>query len=301
MVSRVCQFENCNTRPSYNEQGQKSGKYCKTHKLLGMIDFSHPSCQFENCNTRPSYNEQGQTKGKYCKTHKLLGMIDVVSRVCQFENCNKQPSYNEQGQTKGKFCKTHKLPGMVDVVSRVCQFENCNTRPSNPKYKGYCCRCFVYLFPNEPNSRNYKIKENHVTDFVKAMFPDENILFDKTVPGGISRRRPDIFIDKGTHVVVAECDEDQHQTNTCESKRTTEIFNDIKKPVIFVRFNPDSYKIGNNKIPSCFKVLKQTGIQVISDEKEWNSRLNKLKETITENLHEIPGKLMSIIHLFYDI
>jgi hypothetical protein len=301
VVSRVCQFENCNIVPNFNEQGQTKGKYCKTHKLPGMVDVVSRVCQFENCNTQPSFNEQGQTKGKYCKTHKLPGMVDVVSRDCQFENCNTQPKFNEQGQTKGKYCKTHKLPGMVDVSNPSCQFENCDTRPSNPKYKGYCCRCFVNLFPNEPNTRNYKIKENHVTDFIKAVFPDENILFDKAVSGGISNRRPDIFIDKETHILVIECDENQHQSTTCENKRMMEIFKDAKnREIVFIRFNPDSYTEDSKKIPSCFKILKQSGIQVIRDEKAWNSRLNKLKETIQSFLTEIPCKEVTIIHLFYD-
>jgi hypothetical protein len=54
------------------------------------------------------------------------------------------------------------------------------------------------------------------------------------------------------------------------------------------------------KIPSCFKILKQTGIQVIRDEKAWNSRLNKLKETIQPFLTEIPEKEVTVIKLFYD-
>ena len=60
-----------------------------------MVDVVSPVCHQHNCNTRPSYNELGQKKGKYCDTHKLPGMVDVKNPVCQFENCNTQPSYNE--------------------------------------------------------------------------------------------------------------------------------------------------------------------------------------------------------------
>ena len=80
----------------------------------------------------------------------------------------------------------------------------------------------------------------------------------------------------------------------------TQIAIDISRPVVFIRFNPDSYTDSNKKIPSCFKVLKNSGILVVRCENAWNSRLNKLKEIITENLHEIPEIPMTIVHLFYD-
>ena len=73
---------------------------------------------------------------------------------------------------------------------------NCNILPSNLKYKGYCLRCFIHLFPNEKISRNYKVKENHMTEFIKEEFKNEELVFDKQVNGGCSLRRPDVYIDK---------------------------------------------------------------------------------------------------------
>ena len=53
---------------------------------------------------------------------------------------------------------------MIDITHKKCS--NCDDVQSNRKYKGLCLRCFVYLNPNEPNAKNYKIKEKHVTDFI---------------------------------------------------------------------------------------------------------------------------------------
>ena len=47
--------------------------------------------------------------------------------------------------------------------------EQCQTMVTNPLYKGYCLRCFVYTFPNEKVSRNHKTKKT-VVDFVLEKF-----------------------------------------------------------------------------------------------------------------------------------
>ena len=50
---------------------------------------------------------------------------------------------------------------------------------TNNKYKGLCLRCHVYIHPNEPNARNYKIKEKHVTDYIQEQFSSIQMIFDK--------------------------------------------------------------------------------------------------------------------------
>ena len=52
----------------------------------------------------------------------------------------------------------NKLKEAVDVVNKKCLTLNCGIHVQN-KYKGYCLRCFIYTFPNEQISRNYKTKE----------------------------------------------------------------------------------------------------------------------------------------------
>ena len=65
---------------------------------------------------------------------------------------------------------------MIDITHKKCI--ECNIiRVSNIKYKNYCLRCFILKFPNEKVSRNYKIKENHMTDFIKKEFKDEYLFF----------------------------------------------------------------------------------------------------------------------------
>ena len=140
-----------------------------------------------------------------------------------------------------------------------------------------------------------------MTDFIKEQFIDQVITFDKQT-GGCSKRRPDVYIDKYTHVVIIECAENQHKETSCENKRTMELFQDFgNRPIVFIRFNPDSYtNEENKKVLSSFKMHKTLDVPMIREQKEWLSRLNVLKETISYWLKEIPEKEVTNEYLFYD-
>jgi hypothetical protein len=76
----------------------------------------------------------------------------------------------------------------------------------------------------------------------------------------------------------------------CENKRMMQLFEDFgNRPVVFIRFNPDSYDENGNKHQSSFKYGK-LGIPGIRNKKEWNSRLVCLKETIEFGISHIPQK-----------
>ena len=335
---RQCLEENCNKRPIYNFQNKKTGIYCKEHKKENMIDVKNKRCLEENCNKQPNFNLQNEDNPIYCKDHKKINMIDIKHKKCLEENCNKIPSFNLLNEKTGIYCKEHSKENMIDVINKKCSQENCEkqsrfnfenkkdglycfehkkdnmvnvkdkrckecneTQISNKQYKGYCLRCFVYKFPDVKISRNYKVKEIHMTDFIKQEFKTEVMTFDKQT-GGCSKRRPDVYIDKFTHVVIVECDENQHKDTSCENKRTMELFQDFgNRPIVFIRFNPDSYvNQKNKKIPSSFKMHKTLDVPVIRNPKEWEGRLNVLKETISHWLKEIPKKEITYEYLFYD-
>ncbi len=137
--------------------------------------------------------------------------------------------------------------------SALCKTPHCTTCKSN-KYKRHCLFCFVHLFPNEPVARNYMMKENHVATFLKEKFPNITWKCDKRVEDGCSRRRPDLLLDMGSHIVIVEVDENSHDgyDPTCEEKHLGEIWGDVyHRKIVFVRFNTDEYKDedGNN-VPS---------------------------------------------------
>ena len=96
----------------------------------------------------------------------------------------------------------------------LCKAPLCETRGIK-KYEGYCLPCCIHFCPDIPISRNYKTKENDVVDHVKNKFPDLSWVCDKTVQGGCSKRRPDLLLDMGSHIVIIEVDENKLDSYDC--------------------------------------------------------------------------------------
>ena len=302
---KKCIHEGCNTLPSCNFPGENIGLYCAKHKEDDMINVKDKKCIHEGCNIRPCFNLPGEKIGLYCAKHKEDDMINVVSKTCINEGCNKIPHFNLPGEKTALYCFTHKDDNMINIKSKKCIHEGCNKIPNNNlKYNGYCHDCFIENFPDEPITRNYKVKENLVINYVKKEFREYNLVFDKIIQGGNSRRRPDILITKSTHSIIIENDENGHnqKSHEDENNRNMEIHNDLKNnKTVFIRFNPDSYIDENGKkVKSCFKIDKDTGLCRLVNEVEWNNRLETLKKTIEEYITTIPEKEITIIYLFYN-
>ena len=201
------------------------------------------------------------------------------------------------------YCSKCKKEGMINLKDPKCKSDWCITL-SNKKYHGYCCYCFMHLFPDKQVSRNYKTKEKYVVDYIKEQFKEIDIIADKQIHGGCSKRRPDILIDLGHQIIIVEIDENQHINYdcSCENKRIMELSQDVGHiPIIFIRFNPDDYKINLKNITSCWRQGKH-GIYTIKKckQEEWNERLIILKEQINYWLINKTSKLIEIIQLFYD-
>jgi len=206
------------------------------------------------------------------------------------------------------FCKHNKFKERCKECggSALCKTPNCLTYKIK-KYHDHCLNCYIHLFPNESNSRNYKTKEKTVSDFILKEFIEYSWISDKKIEDGCSKRRPDLLLDLGYHIIIIEIDETQHKNydEICENKRIMEISQDLgHRPIIFIRFNPDSYKNKENKlINSCWQINK-LGICCINKkyENEWNNRLKILKQTIEFwcNENNKSTKMIEIVELFFD-
>lgn len=330
-MTLTCEHDKCTKRPNFNFEGKKKGKFCSQHKLTGMVDFAHIQCEHDKCTKSPKFNFEGQKKGRFCKQHAYPGMVDVINSRCEHDKCTKNPKFNFEGKKKGRFCKQHAYPGMVNVTNSRCEYDKCTKRPSfniegqkkgrfcsqhaltgmvdvahkqcltdgcliqpkGVKYKGYCLQCFMRAYPDEPVSRNYKIKETHVVSHVKERFTQVTWICDKrydfapTECG--SKRRPDMYCHMGHFVLVVEIDENQHRKydESCNNKRLCELYQDFNYvPIVFIRFNPDDYiDKDKNNITSCFGNDK-TGICKIkkSKIKEFDQRMEGLYNTIEKYL-----------------
>jgi len=190
--------------------------------------------------------------------------------------------------------------------SALCKSTFCETY-KNKKYNGYCTRCYIHLFPDEPISRNYKTKEYAVLEFIRNNYPEHTWVSDKRIDGGCSNKRPDIFLDLLTHNIIIEIDENQHKTyDNCELKRINLLFEDLgDRHIVFIRFNPDDYiDKDNKKITSCWGI-DRNGLSSVKKSKqfEWEQRLDTLKHTVDEVLCidniDITNPI-TYINLFYD-
>ena len=342
---KTCLFEDCKTQAVFNMKGNKKGLYCLIHKLEGMIDIKNRLCVYEDCIKRPTFNIVGEAKPLYCLEHKLDDMIDIANRCCIYKGCKKQPafnfkgelsalycskhkeldmsnirsmtcknkdcmtlpSYNYEGEQKGIYCLVHKLDTMIDVKNKkICKIYLCPTRITD-KYDGYCLRCYMYLFPDKPVSRNYKTKEYSVVEYIQTKFSNFQWIADKIVNGGCSKRRPDLLLDLGYQIIIVEIDENQHSDYdcSCENKRIMELSQDLgHRPIVFIRFNPDDYEKNGTTITSCWGQDKK-GLCVVKKSKknEWIQRLNVLEEQINYWINQAnkTNKIIETIQLFYDV
>ena len=306
----------CDKIPCFNYEGKINPIYCNKHKEENMINICYKKCIYIDkngikCINNAYYNIKNDI-ALYCNKHKIKDMINVSIKKCIhiYENgnkCDKIPSFNYEGETK-LYCDEHKKEGMVNVKNKKCI--HCLTQRINEfnsiyKAEKSCAYCFYNLYPDHILSKNYKTKELIVVDFIKDNFPDFEFTFDQKIPGGCSRRRPDIYLDLKTHSIIVEIDENQHidYDTTCETQRVNDLYSDIGLPIVFIRFNPDEYKIGDKNITSCFGILKNGKLELKQSKKsEWSERLETLKNTIIDNIKfpEFQNELAKFIYLFYD-
>ena len=183
--------------------------------------------------------------------------------------------------------------------SELCKSEFCTTL-GNKHYNGYCLKCTVELFPQIKTRKNIKSKELNVIRNIQNKFKNITMLVDKVV--GSSRKRPDLTIDLGGHVIVVEVDENQHRGYKEEGKRIVQLSKDFGfRPVIFIRFNPDSYTDENgHMINSCWTRCAN-GFEVIEkNERAWYDRIHNLLEEIQKWIFQASDMRITVINKYYD-
>jgi hypothetical protein len=123
------------------------------------------------------------------------------------------------------------------------------------------------------------------------------------VEDGCSRRRPDVLIDFGEQLLCVEIDENMHTSYdcSCENKRLMEISQDVgHRPLVFLRFNPDSYLDEKGKCVHSPWGLNGRGLSIIKNTTEWEHRLAILQEQVLYWAENRTEKTVEVIELFYD-
>ena len=295
----------CNKKqPTFNLIGQKA-EYCIDCKTDDMENVKNNKKCIICKEKQASFNLLGE-KPRYCsicKPDDLMINIYKQNQLCIICK-NVEACYNIEGENKRLYCANCKEENMIDITAKKCLTKLCNTIVKNKNYNGFCLRCFIYNYPDNEIVRNYKTKERNVVDYIKQEFLEEKWVWDKTIQGGSSNRRPDLLVNYEDYAIIIEIDENQHQLYdcSCENKRLMEISQDLKhKNIVFIRFNPDGYIDNKKEIKSCW-TINNKGFCVIhkNKEKEWKERLLILKYQVHYWLKNKPDKMLEIIELFYD-
>ena len=290
-MPKLCEFELCKNRAVYGFNNEMT--FCKNHKIENMKYYDYRK-KCITCNKKiPIFNNPNEKKPLYCGDCKLEGMVDIINKKCK---CNKKkPYFNYLNEKTPLYCGDCKKDNMIDINHPKCKANDktlCNSR-GNKKYKGYCSRCYQYLFPKDPLTYQIrsKTKEIAVRDFINDNyngFCHDKPLYTAQCDCSI-RRRIDHRILINNTLLCIETDENQHKSydEKDEEIRYDDLYNAFSGKWIFIRFNPDVYKINGKK--------KHTSI---------STRLTQLKKEIDKQIKRIENEenidLLEVIKMYYD-
>jgi len=305
----------CNNLAYYNIFGEKKALYCRDHSDINfMYHVKHKNCIIENCINMAIYNIKGDDKPKLCVEHRENDTYNVVRKNCCEDNCKfaatkgllfgqkihcakhakpneirnnnpkcihdnccEKPMFAGKQQLIPQRCDNHKEPADIAIVGKEC--EKCKLHYLIPADKTLCEYCDTH--EKTPILRKEQkigaLLNSHKFNIISA---------DKVIDANCSRRRPDFVIEYPKFTVVVECDENQHSQYSaeCERVRMIQIQQDLgAEQVLFVRFNPDNYHVGN-------KLVKT----YVGREKALVDLLNGLKNRDTLDTY------LSVCYLFYD-
>lgn len=247
---------------------------CKKHRDFGMEAFYGQKCV--KCGEKQG--TFGLKKGGplYCLGCKHEEMKRIKGQMCVICGA-KQPVFNFEGK-KAKYCGDCKDPFMIDVVNPRCQ--SCKkfivTAP-----KKFCAYC-------DPDCLAFKkLKEKTVLDFLQENL-EEKIVHNKKISSK-EKIFPDfrIYPVKKTHTVIIETDEYQHKKGydeACENQRMKCIAEAENVPCIFLRYNPDIFRINGKKI-------------IIPGDERLKFLLEKVQKFLKKKTFK---KNMYVYRLFYD-
>ena len=310
VISKKCECKKA--VPIFGLPGDVRATWCKQcpTKPKDAVDVINKKCECDK-EARPTFGLSGDVRPSWCSQcpTKPKDAVNVISKKCE---CKKAvPIFGLPGDVRATWCSQcpTKPKDAVDVKSKKCLSNWCQTQVSNIKYRGYCWYCFTNLFPDEPVTRNFKTKERLAMNDINAMlsteFPSYTPTYDRQVDGGCSKKRPDIFVDCYTHVIIGEIDEKGHNTDTycvCESKRLMMLMQDFgMRPIIVIRLNPDAFvDHKHKKYRGCFEMDMKTGLLGLSDKKQWRFRMDVYLDRFRYHLQTVPSMEMTVDHLFYN-
>ena len=296
ITHKKCIYDNCYLR-AYHKNDLGILSFCSKHKDEKdddiLLDIKHLFEYSKSNKKEKLYRSRKELLCQHCSAPATFSEQNKLPTLCYFhalnkENytCSKEKCQDEKCYDVADFegfCRLH-YPDQskLKTLFKICKYHD------NDQDSDYVCsEC----------SKNCTKKElcyatklgfalGRISDFKHVKFT-----YDERIDAECGNRRPDICFDLGNIVLFIEIDENQHQSynSSCECARLNEIVSDKSegRSCVFIRFNPDKYKIQNEE-------QKTDGI----------IRFNFLVETILEifyNQEKYMRKFcIYLIFLFYN-
>lgn len=189
--------------------------------------------------------------------------------------------------------------------SRICRYHNISMcgHLGNPKYDMYCTHCFKNVFTNDARVARIRSKSKEI-QWVNALLESPDLpkmewIWDKPFyvdfRGGCceTKRRIDLRCLLGNTMFCVEIDENQHKyyATDYEIMRYNDLFMDFSGRFVFLRVNPDAYRLNGRMVNPHF-----------------DTRLQQVMSKIRDLIHKIQDNacyaddvaLIDVHHMFYD-
>lgn len=308
--SSKCSYDGCNIIPHYNYPGESRRLFCITHSNEGMIDIRNRRCKSIGCERTATFGKLFHPK-IHCSKHRNLNEFKNNNPKCTFNKCKNKPYYSDDQYPKR--CEQHKLDIDKNIVEKPCI--SCGLKYFLDDNTNLCPSCFEFkarkvdMTPNEErveillsNKYSYlnikkqiKVKEIKILNLFQSNCIDF-LTHDKKIPDGCSRYRPDFVIEFDMVTIIIEVDEHQHMSYdpSCELGRMLAIHQDLGGiPVLFIRYNPDSYKDTEGK--TVRKSDKQREQFLLDYLKGLRNRCDLIAKD-----NEMWSPNLGVVYLFYD-
>jgi P4 family phage/plasmid primase-like protien len=229
------------------------------------------------------------------KTHRIVDHVKVNKETCYGVKHIRLIGAHDDSPAKKHTHVPHYIVQHVPChgVGGTCPYNN---KCRSNKHDGYCKYCFCNLFPDDPRTKNIRTKTkeieviNHVCmNHQGTWYHDKPIHFNFENKCCPSRRRIDLRQMIGNTMLCIEVDEHQHRSYPTydDFVRYNELAFELTCKYIFIRYNPDQYKVHG--------VVAHTDTQ---------TRLQRLSEEIRKQIDIIESarneNYLEIVHLFYD-
>lgn len=311
-------------RPSKNYKGEYA-RYCAGCAEEGMVRIYNEYCECGTQAHYGYENDEKPSKCICCKDGDMIPLIGNICRgmLKNGKQCTKfasigydKPIYcskcaEDKDNMKNIYapkcvkCKTVLASLVLKDTNKITHCVGCIPEGKRNNYiyinKIYCekeCGCLaengsnLCVSCNDDRNKYSHEKEKIVKLFLEKELSNYNFIHNKNIFGKNSYR-PDFLYITEDRLIIIEVDEEQHKRSGYSKdndfrrmKFVYNLFNKMNKKIIFIRYNPDKYRIKNQIIQS-----------------DNNKRLSELKNLFLEcnnkQVETLSNKL-NIYYMYYD-